>query len=47
MAIQPNRRKRKHQEADGEQQDEGEVEIPKKLAKESDTPKKSKKKNKT
>jgi len=46
MAIQPNRRKRKHQEADGEQQDEGEVEIPKKLAKESDTPKKSKKKNK-
>nr|XP_036672981.1 uncharacterized protein LOC118877626 [Drosophila suzukii] len=46
MAIQPNRRKRKHQEADGDQQDEGEVEIPKKLAKESDTPKKSKKKNK-
>ncbi|XP_017082729.2 uncharacterized protein LOC108115675 [Drosophila eugracilis] len=45
MAIQPNRRKRKHEEAGPEQQDEGEVEVPKKLSKESDTPKKKKKTN--
>ncbi|XP_017131538.1 uncharacterized protein LOC108148811 [Drosophila elegans] len=43
MAIQSNRRKRKHEEANAEQQDEGDVAVPKKLAKESDTPRKKKK----
>ncbi|EDW43186.1 GM23649 [Drosophila sechellia] len=47
MAIQPNRRKRRHEETTAEQEDDGEVEVPKKLAKESDTPKKKKKKDKT
>ncbi|EDW80749.1 uncharacterized protein Dwil_GK11397 [Drosophila willistoni] len=50
MAIQPNRRKRKHAEATAgaeEQQDEGELAVPKKLAKESDTPQKQKKKKKS
>lgn len=47
MAIQPNRRKRRHEETTAEQEDEGEVEVPKKLAKESGTPKKKKKKDKT
>ncbi|XP_017088719.2 nucleolar pre-ribosomal-associated protein 1 [Drosophila bipectinata] len=42
MAIQANRRKRKHEEAETEQPDDGEVEIPKKISKESDTPKKKK-----
>ncbi|XP_017058522.1 LOW QUALITY PROTEIN: uncharacterized protein LOC108099477 [Drosophila ficusphila] len=46
MAIQPNRRKRKHEEAEVDQQDEGEVVVPKKVAKESDTPKKQKNKSK-
>lgn len=44
MAIQANRRKRKHEEADTEQLDDGEVEVPKKISKESDTPKKKKEK---
>ncbi|KAH8337262.1 hypothetical protein KR059_004600 [Drosophila kikkawai] len=42
MAIQPNRRKRKHEEPDAEQQDDGEVAVPKKVPKESNTPKKKK-----
>ncbi|KAH8382041.1 hypothetical protein KR009_001554 [Drosophila setifemur] len=39
MAIQPNRRKRKHEAAEAEQQDEGELAVPVKVAKESNTPK--------
>ncbi|KAH8242885.1 hypothetical protein KR032_002751 [Drosophila birchii] len=42
MAIQPNRRKRKHEEPDAEHQDDGEVAVPKKVPKESNTPKKKK-----
>lgn len=42
MAIQPNRRKRKHEEPEAEQPDDGEVAVPKKVPKESNTPKKKK-----
>ncbi|KAH8279006.1 hypothetical protein KR018_012275, partial [Drosophila ironensis] len=47
MAIQPNRRKRKHEASpDAEQPDDGEVAVPKKMSKESATPKKKKEKSK-
>lgn len=44
MAIQPNRRKRKHETTVSDQTDEAEVAVPKKVAKESHTPKTKKKK---
>lgn len=43
MAIQPNRRKRKHETTVADQTDEAEVAVPKKVAKESHTPKTKKK----
>ncbi|KAM8707010.1 hypothetical protein ACLKA7_011164 [Drosophila subpalustris] len=42
MAIQSNRRKRKHEAAAEEQQDDAEIAVPKKVPKESHTPKKKK-----
>ncbi|KAH8360213.1 hypothetical protein KR093_011443, partial [Drosophila rubida] len=42
MAIQTNRRKRKHENATEDQQDDAELAVPKKVAKESHTPKKTK-----
>ncbi|KAH8417562.1 hypothetical protein KR222_001887, partial [Zaprionus bogoriensis] len=47
MAIQTNRRKRKHESAAGDQADEAETEVPKKVAKESHTPKTKKTKEAT
>lgn len=47
MAIQSNRRKRKHEEAIQEQQDDAEIAVPKKVAKESHTPKKKQKEAKS
>lgn len=44
MAIQPNKRKRKHEASVADQPDEAEVAVPKKVAKESHTPKTKKKK---
>jgi len=46
MAIQSNRRKRKHEATGEEQQDDAEIVVPKKVAKESHTPKKKTKKAK-
>lgn len=46
MAIQPNRRKRKHETTEADPTDEAEVAVPKKVAKESHTPKTTKKKTK-
>jgi len=42
MAIQSNRRKRKHEDATEDQLDDAEVAVPKKVPKESHTPKKMK-----
>ncbi|KAH8311152.1 hypothetical protein KR044_004589 [Drosophila immigrans] len=42
MAIQTNRRKRKHEDAAEDQLDDAEIAVPKKVAKESHTPKKKK-----
>ncbi|XP_034117707.1 nucleolar pre-ribosomal-associated protein 1 [Drosophila albomicans] len=42
MAIQTNRRKRKHEGAAEDQKDDAEIAVPKKVAKESQTPKKKK-----
>jgi len=42
MAIQSNRRKRKHEGAAEDQQDDAEIAVPKKVPKESHTPKKVK-----
>ncbi|XP_017859334.1 PREDICTED: uncharacterized protein LOC108611305 [Drosophila arizonae] len=46
MAIQTNKRKRKHEAASADQADDAEIAVPKKMQKESDTPKRKSKKAK-
>lgn len=46
MAIQTNKRKRKHEATSADQADDAEIAVPKKVHKESDTPKRKSKKAK-